>query len=354
MDRKSIGLYVVASLILAISCLSCRRNPRDEALVRDKLPRLSALVKPNPSIYRLLIEYGASVFRPERIKTEDSLMALFKKKDELMRQLDQEYDDKFTWQVFLEHNLESESWERELRSIGMDWFSVEDMYAGLTDYPFLKETISEIASEPCRMFIDMKIAIAESYGGEYTYMDLAPEMKAVAIGESLLQLFPSSEYAALMEGMFCSALHPLTDVHKVMREDGNEFYIVEDMEANYYPTATDPDNYRAFLENYPRSRFHDIVKRIVANMSEIEIENGRPEDIHAIVVDEYSDEEAAKKAVFSYLMQGMDIPHVIEIKEGEGSSYASVYRFYSNRQKTEDALKNFREIKPKAKIITIS
>lgn len=265
---------------------------RDEALVNQRLPNLSNLARPYPQVYGPFLDYATCVLRPEWIKTEDDLLSLFPRKNELLKLL-VDFCNKPSGGIN-GPNCGDPSWpaiEKELGVLGIKAVIAEDYVAGLSDGPFLEDLITRIASEPCRLFIHMKNLRTESFHGEYIFMNLDADMKMAEIGEKFLQSFPDSKFTKQMKDMLYEALVPLTDVHEV-----NSLHIVGGLTRKVYPGWTDIAKHRMFLENYPGSHFHDVVARIIGSMSSIAAEG----PIYAVVTDVCASEEEARQVVLSY------------------------------------------------------
>jgi hypothetical protein len=314
---------------------------RDEALVVQKLPLLCSLTRPFPPVYRLFLDYATCVLRPQWIKTEDDLLSLFPRKNELMKLL-VDLCNKDSGGIN-GPNRGDPSWpaiEKELGVLGIRAVISEDYVAGFSDGPFLEDLIARTASESCRLFIQMKNVRTESFNGEYIFMDLGADMKMVEIGEQFLRSFADSKFMNQMKDMLYEALVPLTDVH-----EASSLYIVGDLSREVYPGWTDIANHRSFIEKYPRSRFHDVVARIIDSMSSIAAKG----PIYAVVTDNCASEEEARQLVLSYLLRGIDIPHILKTPE-KALERCVAYRFFSDKGKAGQALKEIQKIKPQALI----
>jgi hypothetical protein len=197
----------------------------------------------------------------------------------------------------------------------------------------------------------MTEAYAGSCGSEYTNLDLKPEMETIAIGERLLASFPESKHVEPAKLLLRKALFPLTDWHVMLpydptstdESDDHPFCIVGGLNASTFPFWTDIGEPREFLKEYPDSRFHDVIAKIVEEPSEIKWKYR----VHVVVVDDFRDEESARKAIFSYLLNGIDIPHLIIFSE---TSYVVSYRFFADPEKAKRALERIIKIKPAATI----
>jgi hypothetical protein len=314
---------------------------RDEALVIQKLPVLSDLARPYVQVYEPFLDYATCILKPDWIKTEDNLLSIFPRKMELIKLLLDYCQEPFEKIASLYRK--DPRWpalEKELSILGIKAFTAEDYWAGLSDGPFLEDLVSRVASEPCQLFIQMKYAQTESFGGEYPYMDLDDEMKMVEIGEMLLQSFPDSKFTIQMKDMLFDALVPLTDVHEV-----GDLYIVGGLSRRAYPGLTDITQHQRFIEDYPNSRFPDVVARIIGSISNISGEG----PIYAVVTDACTSEKEARQVVLTYLLQGVDIPHILT-DTGDAQRRYVAYRFYTDKEKASQALKEIQRIKPQALI----
>lgn len=331
-------------------------------LVNKTLPYLSRRCDVlDQKIYSALVEYATSLLKPDWIKTEDDLFSFFQKRDSFIKLISYtEKASEFLFQVaydwaFTNKQGDWERYNKELAMIGIRPVFAEGMLLGFTEGPVLEDVILRVASEPCRLYILMKRTYAESYGREYTYMDLEPEIETIRIGEELLQSFPESKYARLAKEILSEALFPLTDFHRILPDvpspdfvdERDYIYIVGELYTDVYPWWTEISEHLRFLELYPSSRFRDIVAKIVNNPSEVI--KGR--DVCAVVVDQFDDKESARQMILSYLLQGLDIPHALRIS---GTSYAVAYRFFPDPGKAQTALEEIKKIKPDAKIRIMS
>jgi hypothetical protein len=348
-NRHGGVILLIAAILITAAVLFAQDK---EELVQKTLPILNEKIRSlDRDIYPAFLQYAAKVLKPDWIKTDDDLSSLFKERESLLR--------KFNGSEPLGRFLSdvagigpSDNWEKydhEFGLIGISTIFAEGMLAGFAEGPVLEETISRIASEPYRLYIKLVDAYARSYGHEYTYMDLKPEMEAIEIAEELTARFPESKYSESAKQTLYKALLPLTDWHILLpddltlieRSDYHPFCIVGDLDKNTFPCWTDIGEPKRFLEAYPRSRFHGVVARIVAEPSEI----WGNKSVHLIIVDECQDKESAQNLILNYLLNGIDIPHLIKLE-----SYVVVYRFFSDQDKAKAALERIRKIKPNATI----
>lgn len=315
--------------------------PRDEALVIQKLPILSDVARPYAQVYEPFLDYAIHILKPDWIKTEDDLLSIFQRKMELIKLL-LDYCQEPLEKIASPYRKDPRwpSLEKELRILGIKAFTAEDYWAGLSDGPVLDDLVERVASEPCQLFVQMKYAQTESFGGEYPYMYLDNEMKIIEIGEKLLQSFPDSKFTIQMKDMLFDALVPLTDVHEV-----EDCYIVGGLSRGVYPGWTDLKEQKRFIEDHPYSRFHDVVARIIGSISNISDEG----PIYAVVTDACTSEKEARQVVLSYLLQGVDIPHIL-IDSGDAQRRYVAYRFYTDKEKADQALKEIQRVRAQALI----
>lgn len=329
-----------------------------EELVQKSLPYLNEKVRSlDQDIYPVFLEYAARVIKPDWIKTEDDLSSLFEERESLINRI---YDSEPLWNFLYKEagqwqsENRSGNWEkydRELGFIGIITFSAEGMLSGFAEGPVLEQLIARVASEPYRLYIRLVEAYARSYGSEYTYMHLKPEMDAIDFGERLMTRFPESKYIEPAKQILAKALFPLTDWHVVLSDDPalidkSDYYShcsVGELSTRTYPFWTAIGEPKEFLKAYPGSMFHDVVAKIVEEPSEIIF----GKSVHVVIVDEFSDEESARKAILSYLINGIDIPHLITLNE---TSYIVAYRFFADSDKAKKALERIKKIKQGATI----
>lgn len=352
-ERLTVFLLMVAVLIPATLLAQDQ-----EDLVRRSLPLLSEKVGSlDQSIFPAFLKYAALVLKPDWIKTDDDLGSLFKERESIVKIISGseplcKFFSEETEQWY--YKKESGNWdkyEREFDRIGLTSIIAEGMFAGLAGGPVLNEVVNRVASEPYRLLIRLTDAYAESNGGEYTYMNLGAEMKAIELGEMFLTQYPDSKYVDAAKQILSQALFPLTDWHVILstdpiatdKTDYHPFCIVGDLSTEAYPNWTDIRQPKEFIETYPLSIFHDVVARIVNEPSEILA--GKP--IHVVVTDEFSEERLAQKAILSYFLKGLDVPHLINLA---GNSYIVAYRFFADPEKAKKALEKIRQTEPEAVI----
>ena len=292
------------------------------------------------------------VLKPDWIETDDDLRSLFKERDSLLKKFNEsEPLDRFLSDVAgIGPSRDWEKYDHEFGQIGIRTVFAEGMLAGFVEGPVLEETVSLVASEPYRLYIKLVETYARSYGSEYTYMDLGPEMEAIELAEKLIAEHPESKYIDPANQILSKALFPLTDWHigvpddltLVKKNDYHPFCIVGELHQRLFPWQTYVEEPKKFLEAYPGSRFHDVVARIVEEPSEIGAKS-----VFVVVVDEFNDEESARKAILNYLLRGIDIPHLITLNE---TSYIVAFRFFADPDKAKRALERIKKIKPDAAI----
>ena len=353
--RKRVRLFLFLMAALTVTPLS---SQVDEELVKRSLPYLSGKIRVlDQGIYPAFIEYATWVFKPDWIKTDEDLSRFLEKREPLLKMisgseslcefLSKEADK---W-VFKDKSGDWEHYEREFGLIGIRTVFAEGMLSGFAEGPVLEEVISRVASEPYRLYIRLMEAYARSYGAEYTFMNLEPEMEAIELGERLLNWFPESKYVGPAKQILAKALFPLTDWHIMVAADtpskdldkDHPFCVVGELHQRAYPFSTDIGQPKKFLETYPGSGFNSVIAKIVNDPSEMS--GGRA--VHAVMVDEFPDMESARQRILSYLLQGLDIPHLITLGE---TSYAVVYRFFADPEKAQRALEKIKKIKPEAGI----
>jgi len=349
-ENKRCGVILLLAAALATATTLFAQD-KDE-LVQKILPLLNEKIRSlDQGIYPDFLKYAERVLRPDWIKTDEDLNLIFKEREALIKKFNgSEPLGRFLSDVAgIGPTSDWEKYDHEFGLIGINTVFAEGMLAGFAEGPILEGTILRVASEPYRLYINLVDAYARSYGSEYTYMDLEPEIEAIEIGESLIASFPESKYIDSTKRILYKSLFPLTDWHVLLpddltlveKSDYHPFCIVGDLDKETYPCWTDIGEPKRFLDFYPKSRFHDVVARIVEEPSEI----GRSKSVHLVIVDECPDEESAQNLILNYLLNGIDIPHLIKLE-----SYAVVYRFFSDPEKARRALERIRKTKPGASI----
>jgi hypothetical protein len=315
--------------------------------LKEKLPELNKIFADKPEPAKMLARYAAFVLKPDIITTESHLKAIFQLRNSVITEINEPVSE-YMMQAEQNQTL-TDKLIAELKSVGMQGVYAEGMFVALTAAPVLESKISKIASEPFKLYLQLMQHHADSMGGEYPYMNLTKKMKTLQIGELLRKKYPDSEYVTESYEPFAEALRTLTDVHKLAFKDHAQ-YIIGALSTDFYPTGTEPENYKKFISEYPQSRFNDVVKKIVSDMSEIRMkQDGHFDRLYLVVTDEPRDFETGQKMVFGYLMNGTDIPHLVQVKQG----LFVVYRFYSDEAKARQALDTIKKTKPGAKIVMI-
>ncbi|HCS49939.1 MAG: hypothetical protein A2W03_02400 [Candidatus Aminicenantes bacterium RBG_16_63_16] len=349
--RYKRGGFILLMAAILITAATLFAQDKGE-LVQKSLPILNAKVRSiDQDNYPAFLNYAVRVLKPDWIKTDDDLSSLLKERESLIKMINgsEPLCDFLGNVAGIGPSDEWEKYDHEFGKIGIRTVFAEGMLAGFAEGPILEETVRRVASEPYRLYIKLVEAYAKSYGSEYTYMDLEPEMEAIEIAEELIARFPESKYSDAAKQILYKALFPLTDWHVLLPDDltlversnYHPFCIVGNLDKNTYPCWTDIGEPKKFLEYYPSSRFHNIVARIVEEPSEIR----GSKSVHLVIVDESPDEETARNAILNYLLNGIDIPHLIKLE-----SYVVVYRFFSDPEKARRALERIKKTKPGASI----
>jgi hypothetical protein len=328
----------------------------NKGAVERMLPFLSrACEDKDRDIYPALLEYAILVLKPDWIKTDDDLILLFQKRESLMQRIsasepffDFLSNEASRW-IFNHQSGDWDHYEHEFNFMGIRTVFAEGMLTGFAEGPVLAEIIQRVASEPYRLYIKLVETYARSYGHEYTYIDLRPEREAAYLGEQFLRSFPESKYVERVRKILGEALFPLTDWHIVLPIDDrykeHPSTIVGGLDTRAFPFGTDIGEPKKFLEEYPNSRFSGIIARIVNDPSEIFPGN----NVYIAIVDECQDEKTARRKILDYLLQGMDIPHLITLSE---KTVAVAYRFFADPEKAKRALDKIKRFKPAAFIQT--
>lgn len=319
--------------------------------VIEKIPLLDSATISDKKLNYKLVEYASKLFNTDAIKTEQDVKNIFVMRTDLMKPLLPALEKTFDAYGY------DKKWElldKELLKIGISGIYAEGMLVDIGQSKILEDKIVEVCSVPFQKYIEFENAHIGSMGGEYPYLDLSGNMKVISIGEHMKKEYPDSKYSEEITPKFNRAIKIMTDVHKLVAKDGTETYLIDGISTDFYPFATELSNFEQFIENYKESWFAPVVERIINNISTIKVNDaGKYGFLYLVVVNQENNYEIAQKHVMKYLFEGFDIPHSIKIKDGDMELYAITYRFFSEKEKAEEALASIKENFPDAKIIKI-
>ncbi|MBN1637633.1 MAG: hypothetical protein JW866_01605 [Ignavibacteriales bacterium] len=327
---KKLNLFTVIIVIAITSMIVACGAQREE----KDLKILYSLTKGEPELDKLLKEYVEMISVPDDISSEEEILEIFQLRDSLILKLYPTIDEYYWILVEDDKYNEFENLEKELMEIGISTVYAEGMVVGLVSSPILEKQIDEYGSEPFKLYCKFMDAYSNSQGGEYPFIDLSAQMEMVDFGEKLYQNYPDSKYIEMIEFNFNFAVQLLTDFHKVT-DLGQDYtqYLTEGMSVDYWPYGTSLENFTTFVQDYPNVKLTKVVKEILKNTSEIyvDFEKEGSDPIYLIAIEELDDYLDAQNKVLDYILNGIDIPHIVILERGSDYSYAIVYRFYSDK-----------------------
>lgn len=324
--------------------------PQSDSLFKVQFPQIDSIAE--YALFRdSIIDYFNQAFTIQ-ITQQSQIEAVFTFRDKLiqrMNELSYHYNE----------NIESEykKWDAyhvELVKFGFRPIYAEGMFTGLAIAPLFEKEIKAICSQEYQLFVAFKLAEANSFGGEYPYVDLTSQIEMLLLGEKMARKFPKSEYNAFIEEPYHFALSTLTDFHGIARNGKVEEYLLQGISRDFWPYATDISFTESFVKKHPKSKFAKAIKKILENPSELELgEDSNIGSVFLVVIESHKDKKVAENRVFELLSKGFDIPHVISSKKENIEQFNLVYRFYSSKEKAEKALAKINLKFKEAKLIHI-
>ena len=330
----------------------------EQDFLQKEVPLLDSLLKADEQLHKTVNNYAFSILNADKIVNNEVLLKqLFKfRNDSILPALTEHLLKPMEGELFYEVG---EQLEKELNHIGLTTVVAEGMFLDLAQYPMLQKEVDAYASEPYKLYQQFNDAHAASVGGEYTFLDLRPEQQMILIGERMRKDFPDHEYTKQIEGDFRFALRTMTDVHKLLESTGGSL-IYGNLNVDFYPFATENENYTTFIKNHADSQYHGVVQDIYESVSEIQTNKGGSyADLYLVVIDwlaNSDDEDAppchhAVQEVYQYLDKGIAIPHALPLKKDGKTMCALTYRFYADRKKAEKALATIKPQASNAKLV---
>ncbi|MBN2571941.1 MAG: hypothetical protein JXA68_07425 [Ignavibacteriales bacterium] len=313
------------------------------------------LTKDKPLIDEQLKIYVEKISNPDDVSSEEDILEIFSMRDTLMLNLYSVIEE-YYWVLNEKDDFtQFEELEKELIEIGITTVYAEGMYVGLVSYPIFETQIKEIGSEPFRIYVEFMNEYSASQGGEYPYMDLTNQMKMIELGEKLYFDYPNNEYTEKIKSLLFSTMELFTDFHKVTDfENDYTSYVISGLEIEFWPFATDYSNYEKFLNEYPNLKIIPVVKEILKNTSEICIDNNDSDPIYLVTIEELDDYFIAHEKVNNFVINGIDIPHVVMVQRSSVYSYAVVYRFYSDKEHADRMLDLVKDKYPNAYMLKVN
>lgn len=337
--------------------------PSKSDFLQKKLPQLYQLIGNKSAFKQAVNDYAYNVLNADKLITaEQPLMDLFKQREEeIQPELHEFFQNLSGQKPDLFNSQEGEKLIAELKSIGFTGIFSEGMYVYLGTSPIMVNQLKTLASEPFRLCIEFSDAEAEAWQGEYPYLDLTGEKKMVAIGEQILFKYPDTEYAPKIREFFYMALNVLTDVRAMKNQNDLSFLTGGGLTLEYYPFATDIEQIKSFVTEYPQSRYAKVVQKITQDFSEITIDAELPLPVYLVWIQEVTVNSSAQQEDWDgcrtpaqkiknvFLNKGIDIPHIVTVYQNNVEVCGVVYRFNSDKSKAELAVKNLQSMAPDVK-----
>ncbi|OWY23520.1 hypothetical protein C7N43_17235 [Sphingobacteriales bacterium UPWRP_1] len=329
--------------------------------LQENLPHAYKYVEKAPATLKnLLSNYAYRVLGADSlITTEKELESLFLQREkEVIPQLEEQvFDPLLNFDPNVLQNEESNYLFNELKEIGIKGIFAEGMYVALGESPILEAKLQELAAEPLRLKIEFEQAQTDAMGGEYPFLDLEGEIKAVAVGEQLLFAYPKTDYAKQIESHFRFYLQTLTDVHALSGKY-DRGYLTHALSFEHYPYETDLAQIKAFSVNYPQSRYAKVIAQIADNPSEMELDADAPKPVYLVVVKQLKPQTDKQgntpqcaetdKELYRFLDSGIDVCHTLLIYHKKEPTCALVYRYYPTPEKARKALQTWKTKTPDA------
>ncbi|MBN2892506.1 MAG: hypothetical protein JXL97_11610 [Bacteroidales bacterium] len=321
---------------------------------RFELKLLPDIINDSGEILKIKFDsYVSEINKP--IQSKEQLMNVLTLRDCLLTPLDYYMEDYF----YTSFEEDLQTWydiEEELNSIGFLVVSAEGLYVEMGLAPVIQEEVDKFASEPLKLMLDFKYQYSNALGGEYPFSYLEEYFRAILIAEKLYENYSETEFYKNIEGDFRQSLFITTDIHKVKSSDEGGDCFFSEFSHDSYPFMADCEAIERFVENYPESRFNEMYMNLLGTMSSFTYSSDFEDYIaeaYVVVTDKVADYYEGADLIFGYMLQGKDIVHCIELVNGKNIDYYVVYRYYSEKDLAEIALKQIQKIKPDAYIIHV-
>lgn len=319
----------------------------EKDFLAKNLPKLHKMVKQQGELQTSLNDYAFKIYHAkEMIQTATELEKIFTQRTTLIQEVHEK-----VLEPFIEQQAEflfDEALEKELNTIGMQGIYAEGMYIELGEGELLTEQLTSLASEPFKLYMEFQAARSTAIGGEYPFLDLTGERKMVHLGETLMTKYPDHKYTAAIKEEFFNMLDILTDVHNLNDKEQVQL-IYGELYTDLYPFMTEAREYDTYVNTYPKSVYTKAIQAIIANPSSMTPKGNAWENIYlislgiekAVKTEDGVSCEAAKLKKYAYLQQGIDVAHVLRLREGDTNICAIVYRFFSDKEKAKKAFIEF-------------
>lgn len=317
----------------------------------QKFPALARVFQNESVLLSDLMDFYASVSESSSIQSEQDLSNVLQLRDSSMiprvetalMTIDEDnslYDD-------------YDALQAELQQLGMQMTFAEGMFTSIGPYRFLEPEIEQYASSAFKLYLEFNQARTASYNGEYPFLNMAPYLEMIQVGEQLAAIEGNPYFDKISEDFEKSLLY-VSDVHLVddPTARGESSLFVDGINTEMYPYMTEKESRVAYVNETAGSPFQKAVEKIMANPSTM---STKPEALYLVVIEWADDETVAISRVTSHLRQGEDIPHHLEITLSDGTKkYAIVFRFFEDVGKAEEALSSIEGDFPDADLMMVS
>lgn len=165
--------------------------------------------------------------------------------------------------------------------------------------------------------------------------------------EELKNSYPESSYLSIMNEDYEYCLDQLMDVHQVQSAD-TIITIKDELWANGKNGMVDFGYYYS-MSGVDHTNVDQLVEDLLASISVIEVDvNNHYKTLFLVSVGSYNSKADARKARLNHLKNGAAIAHLVEVKSGGVVKYHTVYRYYTSKDKANEALIKIRQSFPKA------
>lgn len=368
---------VLISIFIVNSCKSQSAPKVQEASSANlqylaiNYPVLFKLTRKNGILCTQLNTYAQQIENAsQQITSEAKLMNFMKTRDSLLiPQLTNHLNTAFENQKATDFQLYASNLEQELLKMGMTCTpNADQVFTEIKPATFIP-TIAQKYGKP-----DWWLFTNYSYAQTQTFFNPMPNsllntkylQKMIQYGNQLQTQFPQSKYTnhPAFKTSFEAISHLFFDIHKATTKTNNTattaWYALEF--NNLQNTQIDSTYLQNFVNQNSTSKYAAIAKKILANPSEITYQQSpTPTTIFAVVTNQYTDfaeEEAchakARTQIFKYLNQKIDVPHLITYEKNNQDVCAVAYRFFSTKNKAQNALNIIKKQLPKAQIVELN
>lgn len=314
-------------------------------------PQLHRLLSANSEISGILENYAKRIVQKDDLSGSQDLLDLMDYRDKEIIPLLKPYLENLD---LSSDTLNHEALFKELAVLAMQPTMAEGTVTGLgarrlfrIDSRISTDAVSSQAQE--LLYYDaFQDAKTQTFSGEYPYMQAAPFLEMVINGEQILKNESASRLSDRVAYDFTKALEVVTDIHLV--EGGNA--CTGGIHTDLYPYAFDIEGLKVQIERYKQSKYYPVISAILSNTSSIQ---DRPENIYLLLQKWEDNEGAAKASRLQLFDAGKDVPHVLPVKRGDGSTkYALVYRFYDNEKTANENFEKYKLKNPESELIFVS